>query len=334
MKNIRNVDLPTPALQGTKATMHDAGRVVGSLLNIRSTGVFGTELGRAVKRRALFLITDAVLLTAFFHPNVPRFKADDCVKERVAALVRGPLATIVGSDVLDEWLKFKAMPPLANSKDYDTLEGYGRFWNAQSTFFPKLALGIVTVAKLNPTEAECERSFSVMKFIANRLRTRLDADLTQATVKGMSAIKFLQNDTSTDSDHEEQPVQQQPQQQPPQQQQQQQPQQVDEDGFKFADFTDQIAGLIIDSWATAFKETVPQQRALRQPGPPDDTRCGRCGSLFEDHADGHNIRCTKCMKWFVFECVGLAPEDEAIVRLLPPPGWLCPRCRTMAVVLD
>jgi hypothetical protein len=175
---------------------------------------------------------------------------DDCVKERVAALVRGPLATIVGSDVLDEWLKFKAMPPLANSKDYDTLEGYGRFWIAQSTFFPKLALGIVTVAKLNPTEAECERSFSVMKFIANRLRTRLDADPTQ--VKGMSAIKFLHNDTSTDSDHEEQPVQRQPQQQPPQQQQQQQPQQArkDEDGFKFADFTDQIAGLIIDSWAT------------------------------------------------------------------------------------
>jgi hypothetical protein len=71
------------------------------------------------------------------------------------------------------------------------IDDYLAYWG--KTTCENLTAAITRVVETNPTEAECERAFRVIKYAFPRLRSRSNEDLVEATLLGASAVGFLRN---------------------------------------------------------------------------------------------------------------------------------------------
>lgn len=296
----------TQIVQANNATIVSAAAVIHSLLNLRPSGARDTytrALSAATANRKEFLITDAVLVIAFFHPGTKRGALDASVKDHVWKIVRTVFKVIAGDAVMNEWTRMRIAPPRpVDSMNIINTKSYVSYWADQSNVYPAIAHAVTRIAELNPTEAECERAFSSCKFAFPRLRASSGGDLVEATVVGNSAVAFnfdhvFENEVREIVDADEEP-------------------QVD------ATLTGKDALNLIEAWST-FNAPGIERHERRQRR--DNGNCGECGKGEDDHLpDAKWVRCAACTIWFAFECVGINPEDEALVRAQE--SWNCNDC--------
>jgi hypothetical protein len=90
----------TQQVQGNGTTMVTAAAVVHSLLRMDGRDAACKHLSIATKKRTGFLITDAVLVTCFFHPGVNRANTTKFIKDKIFAIVRTVFKEVSGEAVL------------------------------------------------------------------------------------------------------------------------------------------------------------------------------------------------------------------------------------------
>jgi hypothetical protein len=208
-------------------------------------------------------------------------------------------------NLVQEWQRFKVEPPLWTSHGNDALSinDYCDFWTSQEDTYPALSDAIKRFVRLNPTEASCERSFSVLKFAFTRLRTCAQSDLVESSVVGMSAVAFRNRQLRFEGEDEEAP------------EEEEKAKEDEEDKLQPPPLNDTAVRLIMDVWNTIATEKVAKEPLLKQRRTEEQEHCGLCHELFDDHVDKNCVKCTRCYLWFVFDCVGLAPEMELIFNL-------------------
>jgi hypothetical protein len=308
----------TQRLQADGATVFELLRVTAWLLTLDCRSDCTTGLLSFLKGRADMLVTDVALFAAYFFPPFKRQHAPTEVRDRVGKMVRwvaSRMAEAFGyGNLLKEWYRFKVEPPLWTGEGNTlTINDYCDFWTSQEDTFPALSDCIKRFVRLNPTEASCERSFSVLKFAFPRLRTSAQSDLVESTVVGMSAVAFRNRQLRFDDDEE-----------PREEEQQGKEKEDEEDKLQPPPLNDTAVRLIMDVWNTIATEKVAKEPLLKQRRTEDQDRCGLCHELFDNHEDQPCVKCTRCYLWFGFDCVGLAAEMEPLVR---EREWRCPSCR-------
>jgi hypothetical protein len=173
-------------------------------------------------------------------------------------------------NLLKEWYRFKVEPPLWTGEGNTlTINDYCDFWTSQEDAFPALSDCIKRFVRLNPTEASCERSFSVLKFAFPRLRTSAQSDLVESTVVGMSAVAFRNRQLRFDDDEE-----------PREEEQQEKEKEDEEDKLQPPPLNDTAVRLIMDVWNTIATEKVAKEPLLKQRRTEDQDRCGLCQRAF------------------------------------------------------
>ena len=326
---LSHVFYATQVVQADNANMIKAAAVIGSLLLLRASNPRGPngrpnidsymyELVQKIKNRASMLITDAVLVTAFFTPSYHRHAAPAAVYEHVMRVV-GRVASVYNMGALSEVPKFRThgpspVPPATPEQKY-TIQEYRDFWNASIMYgYPNIIWAINTIAACNPTEASCERAFSICKWAFDRLRTRSLADLVEATMRGNSAINFLRGRLSADPEDEEVVTRNEPP--------------TGTDNFIHTELGVTGATAIITAWAALNSETrvnPPQPRAHRE------WHCVACNKHYEEHGPDkseHWAICDSCRGYFNFDCVGIADIDQPQVSV----SWKCRRCAVTHVL--
>jgi hypothetical protein len=319
-KALKIAYVATQESQRDSASMVDAVRIVAGVLAMPQTDSFHTVLRSGFFSRTPILLTDAVLLTAFFFPSIRRHALASNIRDHVNKLVRSIFERLAGETVAVEWVRFKTEAPLPADKETTfTTEQYTAWWAKNGgDRFPALVGALTKIVTMNPTEAAAERAFSSVKFAFNRLRTSAAADIVESSSVGMSAIAFLHPShrfedepatptTAIDVDAAE----------------------GEEQHVLFTPLRAERAALILDTWNTVVFETIPKERALKiHRAEGDDSRCALCKQRFEDHEDENNLRCKRCDKWFVFDCVGLSAADADYIR---DRDWNCPVCREIGI---
>jgi hypothetical protein len=93
--------------------------------------------------------------------------------------VRTVFKEVSGEAVLGEWARMRIEPPRAIDANVALkTEAYLTYW--AKTAYENMAAAVCRVVEGNPTEAECERAFSLVKFAFPRLRSSSEADLVMA----------------------------------------------------------------------------------------------------------------------------------------------------------
>ena len=153
-----------------------------------------------------FLLTDAVLITCFFHPGVRRNMLSEKINDKIFSFVRSLMVGLAGQDVLEEWARHRIEPPRAReSTEEIDIKMYKDFWS--KTCYPNLLSAVIRIVEANPTEASCERAFCAAKFSFPRLGSSSSGDLVAASILGASALATLRNlkFESEDEEEEKQP---------------------------------------------------------------------------------------------------------------------------------
>jgi hypothetical protein len=190
---LRPYYIATQLLQSDRANLITAAAVVAALLTSKVGTGHQRVLALAAAKRRTLLITDAMVLVCYFHPGVNRGQFAKALKTRIESFLQGPAQTITGDSkwLQDELMELRKAPPVPqDAKDPYTLDQYCKFWTDVHCC-PKLSDVIVRLAALNPTEASCERAFSVTKFAFPATRHHSKPDLVQATVCGLTALHAL-----------------------------------------------------------------------------------------------------------------------------------------------
>jgi hypothetical protein len=171
-------------------------------------------------------------------------------------------------DCLAEWRRFKLEPPIftGNPQHPITIEQFCEFWTAQEDMYPALADAVKRFARISPTEAACERSFSVLKFSVSRLRTRSSVDLvcggrSGAAVAFLSGENFEEEDDDEPAGDDEEP-------------------EVEEDPLLPRPLNQTGVKLIVDVWQTISTQRVPREAMRKQRRTEEQTRCGLCDAFF------------------------------------------------------
>jgi ribosomal protein L12E/L44/L45/RPP1/RPP2 len=269
-----------------------------------------------------------LLLVCFFFPSLKRHHVPGPVRARGAC---GRIAEIYGGDIAAEWVRFQVEPPVPAPCDqaFD-VEMYCDWWAAQEETYPMLSLATRAIAKMHPTEAACERAFSLLKYAFNRLRSRSREDIVEHTVLGMSAVAFLGGERATrenDSESEDE------------EKDEEKDKEKDKGSDKVSDdaplsrpptLTALPCKLVIDIWQTVAARAVPPEPLYKRPRSETSTRCGQCNNLLKEHSDENNVQCITCKGWFVFECVALSPD---MLETVQSADWKCPVCRRMRILV-
>lgn len=290
----------TQHVQGNGATMVTASSVVYSLLHLEARDTYARFLSAATKKRIDFLVTDAVLVTTFFHPGVKRANIAKAVKERVFAVVRSVFKEVAGEEAVAEWTRLRVEPPrsIESNVPVNTAD-YVLYW-AKSQF-PNLTHGITRVVEGNPTEAECERAFSSVKFSFPRLRSSSSEDLVESTTLGASAVASLRGFKFEGAEPE------------------QCAEEVDDRDKVNVAITGDQAVALLTLWDVAQGQQPEPARRRRV----ESELCGECRKV--EHPEGTTwVKCTTCATWFAFCCVGIAEEDKQRVEDMLT--WTCQDC--------
>jgi hypothetical protein len=141
----------------------------------------------------VIMITDAVLITAFFLPSTPRLRVPQDTVEYIGRLVRGPLRVLGESNgedsILADFAKF-----LAAGATRNILSGGPAFRQT-------------TRALSQPSFASSARARQKRPPNGGSARTRTETLTVESCLKGMSAIRFLNavehSDAESESDEEE-----------------------------------------------------------------------------------------------------------------------------------
>jgi hypothetical protein len=315
--------IATNLAQSNKATMITHCAVLEMLFQSKRDDSFSRALSAAVSKRHAFLLTDAVLVAAYFHPGLKRANLPHRAKDAVFAIVRTIMKDIAGVEVLNEWSEFKVtmlagVPP---DRKLNT-EQYVQFWSNQEVAYPSLAPAIIKIVTTNPTEAECERAFSTCKFAFPRLRKQAGGDLVEATVLGGSAVACKYRHRYRDEDKDEPPANANEEDAP------EVPVTAESVGFNAV-----FASDIIKAYAEAFDyDQAANATGTRRRQPIASELCGVCKT---DHADAELpegqdlenwVKCGVCQAWFAYSCVDIDPADMPLIQRMD--RWTCPDCRT------
>lgn len=301
----------TQLVQGNGATLVTAAAVVHSLLSLETREAHAKLLAVATKKRMAFLLTDAIVVAAFFHPAVSRNTLPHPVKDKVFSIVRGVMKTIAGEGVLAEWQRMKIEPPNRIEPNVAVnTKAYGIYW--MKTAYPLMAVAITRLIESNPTEAACERAFSAVKFAFPRLRSTAGDDLVTSTVLGASAVACLKGyDFEDDEPTQVAEV-------------------VDDREKVNSTLTGEAAMVLISAWCDIYGAN---EQPLRRPPRTELQLCGRCRKNGKSHpSDCRWVKCTTCATWFAFPCVGIADEDYVIVEQAET--WTCQDCKNFHVVTN
>ena len=288
--------------------MVTAAAVIADLLALPGNDNYTRALQAAVNLRAAFLITDAVLVACYFHPGVHRASLPQLAKDKMFQIVRSTFKNIAGDPVLAEWQRCKIEPPRTIETNVKvTTVDYTIYWS--KTAFEHLAGAIVRVIEGNPTEAECERAFSSIKWAFPRLRTSSMPDLVKWTCQGASAIALLRNfEFGTESEEPKAKCN---------------PEDVDEVPTTIG-FTAQQAIILIEKWVDC-NRLQPDVGPSRRRGRVENQLCGECNGAHED-SPTRWVKCTTCATWYAFECIGIADEDHVLIE--QSVTWNCQDCVT------
>jgi hypothetical protein len=184
-----------------------------------------------------------------------------------------------------------------------SLAHYISYWQGVDATYPLLVKAIIAIAKLHPTEADCERVFSSLKWMFDRLRTSAKEDLVETTVCGASAVNFLHNSV-VEEDNFSAPRQ------APADAEDPTPQSRDYSHLK-VEQAEEILSLYL-------KDVIePAEAQAREELAPHNAACGRCGcedppddlsddsddSDFDDPGAINWIECTVCQTWYHNRCV-------------------------------
>jgi hypothetical protein len=279
----------TQQVQGNGTTMVTAAAVVHSLLRTDGRDAASKHLSIATKKRTGFLITDAVLVTCFFHPGVNRANTTKFIKDKIFAIVRTVFKEVSGEVVLGEWTRMRIEPPRAIDANVALkTEAYLTYW--AKTAYENMACAVCRVVEGNPTEAECERAFSLVKFAFPRLRSSSEADLVTATVIGASAVASARR---FDFDDDE-------------------PSEVHDapDDREKVDVA--LTGEAAVQLMAMYEEVnAPVDEPAARRHRKESQLCGECKKDETHHPDEARwVKCTtSCGLWFAFCCVGIADED-------------------------
>ena len=200
-----------------------------------------------------------------------------------------------------------------------TIEQYAKYWNEQD--YDLLVQVILAIANINPTESDCERVFSKLKWTFNRLRNRAGEDLVEKSILGQAAVHML-NNLEVDEDLGATPIAE--------------PTPIPEDETekqrKAREFAD-LRSLRVDQAEALLKMfrdevfTPAQQRLNERDEQPSDEICGKChraeGAIWpgrEPNVDWN--KCSKCNAWFHNTCVELDPTEDPPVL----DAWKCSKC--------
>jgi hypothetical protein len=237
---------------------------------------------------------------------VKRSAVGKSVKDKIFSVVRSVFKNIAGESVLSEWNRMRVEPPrTVDSTVAVKIDDYLAYWG--KTTYENLTAAITRVVETNPTEAECERAFSVIKYAFPRLRMRSNEDLVEATLLGASAVGFLRNyefdgDEPKTTKPKDEAVQ-------------------EEEKISVALTGDAAMALIVE-WEKTQADPEPDRRRVRKESP----LCGECKKDDKHHPEGERwVKCCSCTFWFAFSCVGIAEEDY--IQVEQAEKWTCADCQ-------
>jgi hypothetical protein len=186
----------TQLLQSDRANLVLAAAIIHTLLTHGKTEPRTPQakaLLNALRARRSLLITDAIVCVCYYHPGTNRGALDPSIRARIEAIVKGPFTTISKSEatIIQQSLELRVNGPFpeAATKQY-ALGEYVAFWQ-DADGFAVLGDAVARLATTNPTEASCERAFSITKWAFPPNRSRASEDLVGATVCGTSAVAIL-----------------------------------------------------------------------------------------------------------------------------------------------
>jgi len=306
----------TQAVQSNNATMLTAAAMAHWMLcEIDHSTPYSQTLQEKSMLRSSFLLTEGVLVCAFFHPGVNRAKIEREVKDKIFNIVRSTFRGITSDDVLSEWATFRIEQPRGvEANVFVDVDQYALYWS--KTHYDNLASAICRVIRANPSEAEAERTFSAIKFAFPRLRQSSNEDLVSATSIGMSAIGFLRGLEFNGVDDPTRRIEK-----------------VDDDVSPTAPITHRgITGIqamaLIKQWKSSTATTTTLEGQVRaKRGRKESEICGICKKNDAFHGpDARWVKCTTCATWYAFECAGIDEEDWQLVE--QSETWTCSDCKT------
>jgi hypothetical protein len=170
---------------------------------VRSGGAHGVSAelrqialrcGSAPGRPSRFdkLVSPAIVFVCYWHPAYKRGKCHH-TRAYISELVTKIAVhfTAQTAAIIAEFNQIHHSKPDRRQGPCNLTE-YVDYWSKICSY-PLLVSAIIAIAKIHPTEADCERAFSGLKWMFNRLRTTAGEDLVEATVCGASAVNFLTN---------------------------------------------------------------------------------------------------------------------------------------------
>ena len=332
----------TMCLQRNNATMLEAARVSWRVLidesgDVRSGGATGVAAAlRNIARRATAtpgapsrldkILTPAIIITAYFHPGLVN-GARAAVRNKLRLckdFVRRLLISVSchftdrQGDVVTEFNRLHLAKPAIGPESVNA-STYKTFWNGVGAY-PLTGAIVRATLVLNPSEADCERVFSSVKWMFNRLRTSTAEDLVEATVCGSSAVQSIFE--LAEGDEEVGPCD-------AVQSETRLP--IDRDNGEFAQFTSLHAREALDILQVFEREVLsPLEEERKRNRPANNSNvCAVCESANGECWEGRNgvdwIQCTntECGRWFHNTCVNVDPAE---IEAAPDIDWLCAGC--------
>jgi hypothetical protein len=304
-------------------------KIAADLRNIALRSQVASSPGRPARLEKI--LSPAIVFLCYWHPGLKRHKfraLRDYVKElllKVAAHI-----TARPMDVATEFTDVHISKPPTQASAC-SLAQFILYWQGVEATYPMLCKAIIAIAKLHPTEADCERVFSSLKWMFDRLRTTAKEDLVETTVCGASAVNFLHNAVFDEVDFSA-----------PRQAAADTEEEQAQVSREYSHLTVEHAEAILTLY---HKEVVePAAAQARENVGPNNAACGRCGnedvpddlsvdsddSDFNDPSGATNwIQCTVCQTWFHNCCVRVSPAAGRSHH------WRCETCvGTGATVID
>ena len=269
------------------------------------------------------LLSPGVIVVCYFHPGVSRHQFRD-LRDFVGAKLLKVAAnfTTRPSDLSQLFTQVHTSKPEPDSSPC-TIAQYTKFWNDQD--YDLLVQVILAIANINPTESDCERVFSKLKWTFTRLRTRAGDDLVEKSVCGQSAVHMLNNlevdqglavaniAAATPTPEDETEI-------------------LGEKERKKREFIE-LRSLRVDqaeALLKLYRDEVwkpAQERLNTRDAQPNDEICGKCHRAEAATWPGREPlldwnQCSKCKVWFHNTCVGLDPTEDTPVL----DAWKCSSC--------
>jgi hypothetical protein len=197
--HLRYYYLATQLLQSRNASMLTAASVLHGLLLARNVAGEGKRINTRLLGRASLLLTDPMMIIAYFHPGLrrnslpaPAQQHEPSIRDEIITIINYYAVGPEGRRLMSDLHSFRSLAVECLPAHQElTTEEYVSFWTAYDGTIPTLVAFLTKVVRMKPTEADCERAFSHLKHCIGRLQTKTKADYVEASVTGKCAVDFL-----------------------------------------------------------------------------------------------------------------------------------------------